>query len=157
MLRRRNILWIIILIVIDQLIKIVIYNYSFNLRFELIPSVLEFYPKFNLNYSYVNDLYNLNIGLLVHTVFMLTMLIIMIFIFYYWKKINHTTLLDISFIFFIAGYVCVLIGYFFWKEGILDYISLIPLSIIFDLKDLYLNCFSVLLIIYILKTIKRII
>ena len=142
---------ILMLIFVDQIIKIVIYHCFFYIKFNIIPSLLYFYPKFNTKYSYLDGLFNLNIGLFIHVIFTLVLLIIILFIFNYWRKKYRTKLLDFSFIFFIAGYICVLIGYF-WKKGELDYIYLKPLFI-FDLKDLYISCFVVLMLLHVIKAI----
>jgi lipoprotein signal peptidase len=152
---KKIILWTVILIAIDQLIKVLIYSYFFNVRFEIIPSLLEFYPKFNIQYSYINALLNshfgINIGHVWHIIYVLIIQVVLICIYIYFRKKNHTKLLDFSLIFFESGIISAFISYFF-KEGCLDYIYFKPLFI-FDLKDLYLNCFRVLFFIYFLKTL----
>jgi lipoprotein signal peptidase len=152
---KKIIFWIVILITIDQLIKVLIYRYFFNVRFEIIPSLLEFYPKFNTQYSYLNVLlnshHNINIGLVWHIIYILILQVVIICIYIFFKNKNHIKLLDFSLIFFEAGIISAFISYFL-KKGCLDYIYLKPLFI-FDLKDLYLNCFRVLFFIYILKTL----
>jgi hypothetical protein len=152
---KKIIFWIGILITIDQLIKVLIYHYFFNVRFEIISSLLEFYPKFNTQYSYLNVLlnshYNINIGLVWHIIYILILQVVIICIYIYFKNKNHIKLLDFSVIFFESGIISAFISYFS-KPGCLDYIYLKPLFI-FDLKDLYLNCFRVLFLIYILKTL----
>ena len=154
---KKVILWIVALIAIDLLIKEIIYRYFFDVSFDIIPSLLEFYPKFNTQYSYLNVLlnshYNVNIGLIWHILFILVMQVVIISIYNYWKKKNHTKLLDFALIFFEAGYISAFISYFL-KNGCLDYIYLKPLFI-FDLKDVYLNCFSFLFPVYVLKTIIK--
>jgi uncharacterized membrane protein len=59
---------------------------------------------------------------------------------------KNTTLFDFAFIFGAAAYVCALTGDIFWEKGCLDFIYLKPLFI-FDLKDLYINCFLCLVIV----------
>ena len=63
---------------------------------------------------------------------------------------NNKRLLDFVFITQLAGVVCALIGNLIWGKGTLDYIYLKPLFV-FDLKDLYMNCFAVLFLIYLHK------
>ena len=70
--KTKIILWILLLTTIDQLIKLVIHAYYMDVRFEIIPSLFEFAPVFNSNYSYINDLLNkklnIDIGFIPHIV-----------------------------------------------------------------------------------------
>ena len=59
--KTKIILWILLLTTIDQLVKLVIHAYYMDVRFEIIPSLFEFAPVFNSNYSYINDLLNKNL------------------------------------------------------------------------------------------------
>lgn len=63
---------------------------------------------------------------------------------------EKTKLIDIAISFQIAGMICALLGNIVWEKGVLDFIYLKPLFV-FDLKDLYLNCFVVLIMIYVYK------
>ena len=153
---RTIILWIFILIIIDQIIKIVIYSFFFETHFEIIPSLFEFKPIFNDKHSYLNVLLNkkfsIDLGLWFHMgLFLFGEIIFLAFYFYMRKNITgNKTLLDIVIIFQSAGLICGLIGNLIWEKGTLDYIYLKPLFI-FDLKDLYLNCFAVLFLVYLHK------
>ncbi len=54
--RIRNIVFLIILLVlIDQGTKLVIYSSFMDVNHEIIPGVLDFKPFFNSKYSFVND------------------------------------------------------------------------------------------------------
>jgi hypothetical protein len=68
------------------------------------------------------------------------------------KANNNTKLCDFTFIFCVAAYVCSITGFTLWEKGCLDYIYLKPLFV-FDLKDLYGNCATVLLFIFIHKNL----
>src|SRR5690554_4447980 len=63
------ILWTLLLIIIDQVIKIIINSYFLESHFD-IPSLIELKPTFNDKHSYFNSLLNrysnLNIGLEIH-------------------------------------------------------------------------------------------
>ncbi len=149
---RTIISWVFVLIIIDQAIKIIINTFFLETRFEIIPSLLEFKPVFNGHHSYVNSLlynkYHINIGLWPHIILFLFLEIIVLIFYSCFKNIsNKTKLLDIALIFQLAGWVCALIGNLIWEKGTLDYIYLKPLFV-FDLKDVYMNCFVVLFLIY---------
>jgi len=80
------------------------------------------------------------------------------FIFYgYFRNTNFKSkrLLDFAFVFLLASIICGLLGNLVWENGTLDYIYLKPLFI-FDLKDLYNNCFVVLFCIFAVKNNKEI-
>ncbi|MDR3285922.1 MAG: signal peptidase II [Prevotellaceae bacterium] len=150
--KRKNILlWIALLVIIDQVIKIIINTYFLDIRFNIIPSLFEFYPKFNDKYSYICVLFSLNIGLLVHVIVISAIGITLLFMYNYLKKILiNTKLLDFMFVFSMSGIICALIGIVIWTRGTLDYIYLKPLFI-FDLKDLYLNVFGCLFLVFFYK------
>ena len=143
--------WIFLLVIIDQAIKIIIHAFFLETRFEIIPSLLEFKPTFNSHYSYFNSLlynkYHIDIGLYYHIILYIFAETAVIAIYVTFKSISkNTKFLDIAFIFQLAGIICVLIGSLIWEKGTLDYIYLKPLFV-FDLKDIYLNCFAVFFLI----------
>ena len=143
---QKIIFWILLLIGIDQIIKIIINSFFLDVRFDIIPSLFEFKPFFNDKHSYVNDLlyknFNIDMGLWFHVIlFLFIGIIILTFYGYCRNNISENKkLFDIAFIFCMAGIICAFIGNLIWKKGTLDFIYLKPLFI-FDLKDLYLNCF----------------
>ena len=154
---RKIIFLICLLVFIDQIIKIVIYSFFMEVKFEIIPSLFEFKPFFNVKHSYVNNLlykyFNVNLGLLLHVG--LYLFILIIFIPSLWLTFRNNIhenkkLLDVAFSFMIAATICAISGNVIWQKGTLDYIYLKPLFI-FDLKDLYSNCFTILLLFYVFK------
>ncbi len=154
---RQTIFGIILLIIIDQTIKIVINAYYLDCRFEIIPSLFEFKPTFNTKHSYVNVLldkhFHINIGLLPHVVMFVLSGIVILTIYFSLKSISNnknTKILDISIIFQMAAIFCALSGNLIWKKGTLDYIYLKPLFV-FDLKDLYTDIFACLLFVYVFR------
>jgi hypothetical protein len=148
--------WILILIVIDQSIKIIINTYFGDCRFEIIPSLIEFIPTFNAKHSWVNTLLNENfgidVGLLPHIIlYLLIGILITVYFSYLRHNIpNNKKLIDASIIFLMATLFCALIGNLIWKNGTLDYIYLKPLFV-FDLKDLYSDFGVALFLIYAFK------
>ena len=153
---RTILLWISALIIADQSIKIVINSYFLDYQFDIIPSLLEFKPTFNVQHSWVNNLINsyfgLNVGLLPHVIlYLLIGILASAYYSYYRNSIRENTkLLDASFIFLTAVLICALIGNLIWNKGTLDYIYLKPLFV-FDLKDTYADAVIVLFMIYAIK------
>ena len=146
---------ILMLVLLDQMIKIVIYNYFFDHNFVIIPPLFEFRPVFNNKGPYFFNLLKINIGygiFIIHIILQFCMITFYILL----RQVgNNTKLFDSVFIFFESGLICSLIGYLIWDKGCLDYIYLKPLFI-FDLKDVYINCFVCLLLIFSYKNkLKR--
>jgi hypothetical protein len=141
--KTRNIIaWIIILITIDQAIKILIHNLYGDIHFEIIPSLFEFKPTFNVKHSWVNTLLNnnlgINVGLLPHVILYILIGIFIPMLFFYFRNniFANKKLIEIAIIFMMATVLCALIGNIIWKKGTLDYIYLKPFFV-FDLKDFY--------------------
>ena len=150
------IFWIVLLIVIDQTVKIIINSFFLGVQFDIIPPLFEFKPTFNDKHSYVNDLlyknFNIDMGLWFHIILFLFIGIIIFILYDYYRNniFGNKKLLDAAFIFYAAGFICAFIGNLIWKKGTLDFIYLKPLFI-FDFKDLYVNCFVVLFLGYMYK------
>ena len=152
--KTRNItMWILILIIIDQSIKILIHNFYGEIHFDIIPSLIEFKPTFNVKHSWVNALLNkslgVNIGLIPHVILYLMIGIIIPMVFSYLRnKIsNDKKIADVATLFMVAAIVCALLGNIVWTKGTLDYIYLKPLFV-FDLKDVYIDIAIVTFLIY---------
>jgi cytochrome c oxidase subunit IV len=158
---RTIVFWIAILVFIDQAIKITINAYFLECRFDIILSLFEFRPTWNDKHSYVNSLlsnhFNVNLGLLFHTILFLIGGIVLLILYGFFRNndFKNKKYLDFAFMFAFAGLICALSGNLIWENGTLDYILLNPLFV-FDLKDLYLNCFVVLFVIFMLKNGKDI-
>lgn len=155
---RTIVLFTLFLIVLDQAVKWLINAYYFDVTFTVVPSLLEFRPKFNDKHSYVNVLLNqyfgIHVGLLPHIILFAAIQVVMIVLFSYFREnIKNTRILGVAFSFQVASMVCALLGNLVWKQGTLDFIYLVPLFI-FDLKDLYSNCFILLFLIYVYSVKK---
>ena len=129
--------WILGLSVLDQILKIVSEARFFDARFDIIPGFLEFLPKYNFDYSYLNQVLGLGMGF----GFTLVSLVVGVVVFVMLYKLRshfsrHKVLLDWAFIFLCSAVVCALFSLIFWP-GVLDFIYLRPLFI-FDMKDLYI-------------------
>ena len=155
--KTRNIItWILILITIDQTIKILVQNFYGDLHFEIIPSLFEFKPTFNVKHSWVNTLLNknfgVNVGLFPHVVLyiLIGIFVPMYFSFFRNNIPANKKMIDLAIVFFMSAVICALIGNLIWKNGTLDYIYLKP-WFVFDLKDLYSDLGVISFLIYAFK------
>jgi len=152
---RKMILLVILLIAIDQIIKLIINAFFIETTFVFIPSLVEFTPVFNGKHSYINVLLNqyfdMDLGLWIHVISFLIFQAFILFL-YDFARYNlsiSTKLLDYAMVLQLSAMICALIGNLLWEKGTLDYIYLKPLFI-FDLKDLYNTCFIVLFLLTLL-------
>lgn len=129
---------------LDQVVKWIIQTYFLDTRFDIIPGLLEFYPKYNYSHSYVNDLFDIGIGFAPHLLLFLVILAWLILMYGYIRTIRRKKIDDCAYMFGIAGAVSAILSISLWK-GVLDFIYLVSLFV-FDLKDLYINVFVVLFI-----------
>lgn len=141
-----KIIWsILLLVLIDQGIKIYISSNLMNVNIYFLNDMLGFKPHINTAYSWLNSLTNLGIGLLPHIILNTIILIISIAILDFIKqRYKEDKIINYLFIFLLAGTICSLIDRMFWG-GSLDYIYLKNLFT-FDLKDAYLTTFQTMLI-----------
>ncbi|GKX30103.1 peptidase A8 [Vallitalea longa] len=150
----RNLLLIIIYVMIDQLIKI--YIDSYNLNYHDLTDVIAFRPVLNDRYSYVNNVFNCNMGIELHIILItLALIVIIIFYKYILAENNKSKELIVGFNLLIAGCICSLIDKFFWS-GSLDYIWLKGFFI-FDLKDVYISISEVIIITWVIINYKLVI
>ncbi len=136
--RHKIILFILLLVGIDQSVKLIVAKYFIDYHFNIIGDFLFFLPKHNTEYSWINSWLNLGIGFLPH---ILINLIIIIFLYcafkYYSSKNKACYSLYWAFILILAGALCSLTDKIFWG-GSLDYIG-IKGFFIFDIKDIYIT------------------
>ena len=143
--KTKMILLILLFIVIDQSIKIYITNYLMGGNFNILGQIIEFQPKLNTAYSWFNSLGNFGVGLLPHIIINIIILFFSFIILdFVLAKKKENKIANWLFIFLIAGTICSLIDRMFWG-GSLDYIYLKG-YFIFDLKDVYISIFEVILV-----------
>jgi len=91
--RTRNIiLLIVLLVIIDQAAKLIIYHSFMDINCEIIPQLLDFKPTFNSKYSFVNDsIYKktgMDAGLTFHIIlFPLIWFVLFLFFFYFFSLV----------------------------------------------------------------------
>jgi signal peptidase II len=141
----RTLLMVFLLVCIDQLIKIIILNNFMNEKFYFIDKFIGFEPIINTKYSYINSLGNFGIGLTTHIIVVLAAILMAIIIYLFINETyNMTHLGECIFLFLFSGSFCSLIDKIIWG-GSLDYI-LVEGFFTFDLKDVYISIFEVLVI-----------
>ena len=158
---RNIILLIVLLVLIDQVVKLIIYNSFMDINCEIIPKVLDFKPTFNSKYSFVNDSVYKNTGMDAGLFFHIILFVIIWFIqfvgYKFFKSIDsHNKTLDVSIAFFTSAVICAYLGMLVWEKGILDFLHYkLYFDFVFDLKDIYTNCFIILLLISTIKIEKE--
>lgn len=137
---------VIILVAIEQIIKLIIcLNYQ-DISLEIIPSLVDFKPTLNNKTFYWLGLMNIDVGRWLRLATAIIILIALCLFYLYLKRtLQNKKWLDISFVFGIAGVLCSLSDNIFFG-GSWDYVYLKPLFI-FDLKDIYMDCFSIFFLI----------
>ena len=136
-------LWAVVLFVIDQVVKVVINRYFIDVKFDIIPPLFYFRPTFNYQYSWVNGLFGLGIGFWAHIIIFGFVAIVVGLAYDYMKTVyGNGKMINIAFVFSFAAVMSGFIGTILWN-GCLDYIELKGFFV-FDLKDLYINIFTIL-------------
>lgn len=132
------ILIFIILMLIDQVIKITIKFFFFNDYIEIIKGFLSFDPIINTDGSWLNARLGLNVGFSILIILNALAIILFIELYrYYLSKGNKDYWGDMSFLFISTGALCSLIDKVFYG-GSLDFIGISNLFIA-DIKDIYIN------------------
>ena len=127
-----------ILMIIDQGIKIIIKLFFFNKYVEIIKDFLSFDPIINTDGSWLNARFGLGVGFITLIVLNIFAVILFIEVYrYYLSKGNKDFWSDMSFLFITSGALCSLIDKVFYG-GSLDFIGISDLFIA-DIKDIYIN------------------
>lgn len=128
----------IILMIIDQGIKLIIKFNFFDSFIEIIPNFLFFDPIINTHGSWLNARFDLdgNFTLLIASNFIFIFLLIELYRYSLHKNLKSFWS-DMSFLFILSGALCSLIDKVFYG-GSLDFIGISNLFIA-DIKDLYIN------------------
>lgn len=127
-----------LLLFLDQGIKLIIKLFFFQKKFYIIHGLLAFNPIINTKGSWLNVRFNANINFL--TLIMINAISLFIFVeIYRYFNANHKKnfYADLCYIFIIVGSLCSLIDKIFYG-GSLDFIGISNLFIA-DFKDLYIN------------------
>lgn len=149
---RKKLLIIIILILIDQSIKIIISNF-FICKELYFKKIIGFLPYLNESQlSIFNNEINLNLDITILSLINLLLIAALICFYFILKKCSNKSsikYLNIMFVFLLSGTLCSFIDKQFYG-GSLDY--LVFGSIIIDLKDIYLLIGFCFYLIWAIKT-----
>ena len=127
-----------ILMVIDQGIKLIIKFNFFHSFIEIIPNFLFFDPIINIHGSWLNARFNLNGNFTILIASNFIFIFLLIELYRYSRSRNLKSFWsDMSFLFILSGALCSLIDKIFYG-GSLDFIGISNLFIA-DIKDLYIN------------------
>ncbi len=152
---------IFLLILLDQMIKLILYFFIYLKDYPLIGSFLRIFPIINTNLSWPGNY----LSLFQNFYFLLILNVLILFLakylyLFYKRKVNEESpVIKSVYIIFQAGAIASLLDKLFWG-GSLDYV-MVNEAFIFDLKDCYLTI-SVFIIVIVmfknyryLKKIKR--
>lgn len=128
-----------LLIVLDQLVKILVFHFAMEERVIFIPGTLRFEPLQNTNLSWFASIANFDMPIIIMVVLQIAITIGVIILYRYQRYISTKTnlWLCLGFCMVFAGAGCSFFDVVFWG-GSLDYIGLVN-WFTFDLKDLFLN------------------
>jgi signal peptidase II len=134
----QKILFLSILVLIDQGIKITIKFLFFHMKFDIIANILSFHPIINTEGSWLNARFGTSVSFPLLIISNIVFLFLIMELFrYFLSKGNRTFWSDMSFIFLFCGALCSLIDKVFYG-GSLDFIGISNLFIA-DIKDIYIN------------------
>lgn len=134
-----------LLVLLDQSIKVIINQYFRNQKINIISDYVRFEPHLNVDFSWVNSMLDLGLSRIFHIALVFFLFVLLCIIFKYMGARNtRDKWVDSIFILVFSGAICSFIDKVFWG-GSLDYIALKGLFI-FDLKDMYVTIFEIMLI-----------
>lgn len=147
---------IILLVALDQVVKLIISKWFMNKEFSIIGNIISFQPKQNLNLSWGGNYIGIlsNMWMAVSLNILVIVILISGYSFYRSKKNKPSMPVNIIYIFGLSGAICSLIDKIFWG-GSLDFIRIGQLFIC-DLKDCYLTIAECLFLVIGLKHEKEI-
>ena len=128
-----------IFIIIEQLLKVLIWQFALEKRIHLISGILRFEPHLNTNLTWIASVANfvMPIGIMIVLQSSLAIGMTLLYRYQRYAAVKINLWLDLSFCFALAGIGCSVIDVVFWG-GSLDYIGLLD-WFIFDMKDVFLN------------------
>lgn len=151
----KKIIFTVILIMIDQIIKLII-NF-WGMEFKMVfYDFIGFTPYLNTSQlSIFNNEFGMNLSNTILIVLNILIIILVVWFYLYSKKHSEESniqKLNVMYVFLLAGTCCSLIDKIFWG-GSLDYIRI--MSIIVDLKDIYLVLGAFFYFLWVLSSIQN--
>ncbi|MGH4051954.1 MAG: signal peptidase II [Clostridium sp.] len=146
-------MFIFLLVFLDQFIKLIVYTFLSNVKFNIFNNFFGFRSLLNSNHLSVfnSDFLNINININILIILNIFICLFLISLLKYFRHIKiKTTAIYTSLLLFIAGGISSTIDRIFWG-GSLDYVIL--LGYIIDLKDIYLFVGSIIILIIVIKNL----
>lgn len=145
---KKPLLITLLLIIIDQVIKILIWEFAFGQLLVIIPRILRFEPYQNTSLNWFASMAGVTMPLFLMIILQLAAAGALIVFYQYQSDCFPPTnaWLHYGFSCALAGVACSFLDVTCWG-GSLDYIGLLN-WFIFDLKDVYLNCGWISLLIW---------
>jgi signal peptidase II len=155
MVNRKNILLTVLLIMVDQGIKFIVFMLYMGKNFILIPNILVFSPTQNIHLNYLGSLLEIKMPLLVMILFDMACIVLVVMLPRYCLFLSdkYNKLPKLSLPLGLAGVLSALIDSVFWG-GSIDFILLFD-WFTFDIKDVYLNITVALIALYTLLYTPR--
>lgn len=149
------IFFIVPLCVMEQFIKVLIFNFCYEANMDIIGNLLRFRPIKNTNYTFGGNYIEVFSHLGVAVVINILVFLLFISGYNFYISIKGMAGLGVRLImvFGLAGAVCSLIDKIIWG-GSIDYIQL-PGLFTFDLKDCFLTVAEILFLIIALKNSRK--
>jgi len=140
---------IFILVAIDQTIKLIIARFFIDVEFTIIPNVFYFSPSQNTYRGWIPSMLGFVMPVLMAVTLSIAAMLMVTMFFRYWGFVTYNwgkykSVLHISSALALSSAICKLIDDIFWG-GSLDYILLFD-WFVFDLKDVYITFFIVLIL-----------
>lgn len=152
------IILMVILVLADQMIKLLIDNFCMDADVILIGGTLFFHPVQNTHLWWIGSMFDIYmptwmmVGILILCIVGLVFISVY-FIYLFGKYRNATKVMCIGITFFVAGGVCMIVDIIFWG-GSIDYIKLFD-WFVFDLKDIYTKVYFIFLLLYYIPYMKE--
>lgn len=143
-----------VLVALDQIIKLLIYNFFMSKEIRLLGRLIYFSPKFNKSISWASSKTGISLGLVPHI--MISILVAVGFIacgILFYHKYGDKKYMRVAYWITLSGVICSIIDRIFWGSS-LDYIR-IKGFFIFDLKDIFIDAIYVLMLGIIIFEIKN--
>ncbi len=144
----------VLLIALDQVIKLIIYHFAMGKKIRLLGDFIYFSPVFNKDISWASARTGLKVGLAPHIAFSIVLTIVFILLgIKYYHQYTDKKYMIIAYFVSLSGMICSAIDRIFWGSSI-DYIGIKGFCV-FDLKDMLVNAMYVLVIGMIISEIEN--
>jgi len=140
--KRTSMIWLMILIGLDQGIKLLVAHFLIDAEFTIIPYILRFRTHQNIHLGWIPNMIDFMMPLPMAIFISILAIILMLVYYKFWVFLNQSRgkvshIPHIFLMLVLSAGICKLIDDIFWG-GTLDFIQLFD-WFIFDIKDVYLT------------------